>query len=424
MKESIAILTNFQDFNPGYSLSGIVTDQYRMLKKHGHPVSIFTCTAFNHTTIPKSIDSKDLRHCLPFAHLIDYTTKTKITDDHKKIVDETLKMFMKELEHIDIVFAHDFTFTGWNMPYGLALIEASKRLPKIRFFHWIHSIPTRMSDWWDFNTWGPNNRLIYPNSTDAIQVAEQYRTGLHAVRCVHHIKDLRTFWDFSEETCEFIKQYPDIMSADIVQIYPASVDRLEAKRIKEVIIIFSEMKRLGKSVCFIIANQWANERSRKVTVENYKTIADAVGLIPNKEVIFTSDFKKPEYETGISKRMLRELFLCSNYFLFPTREESFGLVLPEAGLSGVLSMMNKSLAHLKEISGGHGLYFDFGSYNQRITHSNAQKYYQDLAYISIGRIIRNESLMLKTFCRQKYNYDYLYNNEYLPLIQESETWKS
>lgn len=422
MKERIAILTNFQDFNPGYSLTGIVSDQYRMLSYYEHPVSVFTCERFNHPTIPDYMKG-DVKQVIPFGHLTDYTTKTKLSNDHKKLVQDTTDVFVREFANYNVVFSHDTTFTGWNMPYGLALIEAAKRLPKLRVFHWIHSIPTRMSDWWDFNSWSPNNRLIYPNKTDAIQVAEQYRTSLHAVRCIHHIKDLRTFWDFHQETQDFIHQHPDVMSADVVQVYPASVDRLAAKRVKEAIIVFSEMKKLGKRVCLVIANQWATDRLRKEQVSNYRAVAGSVGLIPNTEVIFTSDFNPPNYEAGIPKYMLRELMLCSNYFLFPTREESFGLVLPEAGLSGVLGMFNKSLRHLSEISGGHGLFFDFGSYNQRITQTNSSKYYRDLAYISLGRMSRNESIMLKTFCRQKFNWNYLYENEYLPLIAESTTWK-
>lgn len=421
MKESVAILTNFQDFHPGYSLSGIVSDQYRMLKEYDHPVSIFTSTNFNKSTIPDYI--KDVRHVVPFGHLVDYATKTTLSPEHKALVEETTEVYVREFAKFDVVFSHDTTFQGWNLPYGLALIEAAKRLPNLRVFHWIHSIPTRFSDWWDFRTWSPNNRLIYPNSTDAIQVAEQYRTDLHAVRCVHHIKDLRTFWDFDVDTCDFIKQYPAVMEADIVQIYPASVDRLSAKRAQEVILVFSEMKKFRKSVCLVIANQWANDRGHKEKIAYYKSIASSVGLIPDKEVIFTSDFKAPKYETGIPHKILRELFLCSNYFLFPTREESFGLVLPEAGLSGVVGMFNKSLRHLQEISGGHGLYFDFGSYNHKIVQTNVQKYYRDLALIAIGRMERNESIMLKTFCRQRYNWDYLYHHEYLPLIMESKTWK-
>jgi hypothetical protein len=327
------------------------------------------------------------------------------------------------LKDFDIVIAHDWTFQGWNLPYGLGLIQVARKLPHVRFFHWIHSIPSRHSDWWCINKWGHNHRLVYPNKTDAIQVAEQFRTDLSKVRTIHHIKDLRSFWEFHSETCDFIKQYPAVMQADVVKIYPASIDRLAAKRVKEVIIVLSEMKKKNKSVCLVIASQWATGRQQKESINNYKQIAKAVELIPDKEVIFTSDFKSPKYDAGIPHRILRELFLCSNYFLFPTREETFGLVLPEACLCGVLPMMNRSLELLREVSGNNGLFFDFGSFNKDVTHSDASKYYKDLANISLGRMNRNEALMAKTYMRQRYNWDYLYINEYVPAFAESKLWK-
>ncbi len=115
--------------------------------------------------------------------------------------------------------------------------------------------------------------------------------------------------------------------------------------------------------------------------------------------------------------------LCTNLFIFPTREESFGLVFPEACLSSaVIPMANKSLRMLSEVAGNNGLYFDFGSYHHEVHHKNASKYYADLATIILGRMQQNESVMIRTYMRQTYNYDNLYFNEYEPLFAESKTW--
>jgi hypothetical protein len=116
--------------------------------------------------------------------------------------------------------------------------------------------------------------------------------------------------------------------------------------------------------------------------------------------------------------MIREVFLCSNLFIFPTREESFGLVVPEAALSGVYMVLNKSLHQQIEITKANCIYFDFGSFSHNVKMEDPDKLFHDIAFIIAGRMRQNESLKIKTFCRQQYNYDNLYRKYYLPTIQE------
>lgn len=419
MKDRVAILTTFQDFNPAYSLTGIVSDQYRMLTEHGHEVDLYTCTQFNKSSLPEGVNVKTM---IPFAHLTDYTTRADIKPEHETTVEQTAAMLVEQLKDTPIVLTHDFLFTGWNLPYGLGVLAASKILKDTRWMHWIHSVPTAHKDWWTVQTYGKQHKMIFPNKTDLILVAEQYQGTLEDVRCVHHIKDLRTWFEFCDDTCRFIKKYPAVMQADVVKIYPASVDRLSAKRVREVIIVMGEIKKRGFSVCMVLAAQWATGRQQKENLSNYRRIAESMNLTED-EIIFTPDFESPKFDVGIHKRFLRELMLCSNLFIFPTREESFGLVFPEACLSSaVLPLANKSLRMLGEVGGGYGLYFDFGSYHHDVHHQNATKYYQDLATIILGRMRQNESIMIKTHMRQKYNWDRLYFKEYEPLFAESKTW--
>jgi len=412
----IALLTNFMAFEPGYSLTGIVKDQAIMLSKYGHDVHLFVNSGYNGEEFDESVT---LHKTIPFAHLKDYKSINDITPEHQEIIEQTRQMLVEELKDFDFAFTHDFVFTGWFMIYGQACKRATKDLPNLKWLHWIHSVPSVMSDWWYIKHYGENHKLVFPNTTDRIRVAEQYRGFADDVRVIPHIKDIRTFFDFHDDTCRFIDKYPAVMQADIVQILPASVDRLSSKRVKEVMNIIAEMKMQGKSVCLIIANQWATGRQQKEDTDVYRQHAMKNGLIDQKEIAFTSDFESPKFDVGIPKVMLRELFQCSNLFIFPTREESFGLVVPEASLAGgVFMVLNKSLQMQIEISGNNCTYFEFGSHINTFNPVDPAKYYHDLAIITLGRMKENESVMTKTFMRQRYNMDNLYRSYYEPIMLE------
>ena len=417
MKPAVAILTNHAEYNPGYSLTGIISDQYKMLSEYGHKCFVVTQTEMS----PERPFPIPTRNIVPPLGLIDYTKRRDLTESHLKYIEKFTKILVNCLkkEKVDVVFTHDWVLTGWFLPFGMAAARASKELPNVKWLHWVHSIPSAFRDWWNIKAYGPNHKIAFPNSSDRLVVAEQFRGELSDVKVMHHIKDLRTWMDFGEDTIELIKKYPKIMQADVVQVYPASTDRLSAKRVKTVIEIFAGFKKLGRSVCLVVANQWATTRQRKEDVREYYGVASARGLTPESEFIFTSDFKAPLYESGIPRKMLRELFTCSNVFIFPTREESFGLVAPESVLSSaVIPVMNNSLDALREVMGGQGLYFDFGSLHRSLYLKDSERYHEDIAKIILGRMKENESVRAKTFVRQTYNWNSLYENEYAPIMAE------
>jgi glycosyltransferase involved in cell wall biosynthesis len=323
-------------------------------------------------------------------------------------------MLRKELPKYKVVFTHDWIFTGWNLPYFLGMKNVSHEFPNVKFLHWIHSLPGGSGkDWWRIREMGPNHKIIFPCEANRTLVAEKYHGWGDDVRIIPHIKDPMTYFDFSEDTREFLKKNPQIWEADILQLLPASVDRLDAKRVGEVIEIFSYFKELGHKVCLIVAAQWATTQRQKQDIQKYKDQAKQMNLT-DKEVLWTPDIK-PEFEVGIPHRMIRELFQLSNLFIFPTREESFGLVVPEAGLSGNFLVLNRSLYNQLEITGHNALYFEFGSFEVNFT-KPYPLYNQDLAKIILGRLKENELFKTKTLCRQRYNAHSLYTKHYAPVM--------
>ena len=425
---NIAILTTFKEFNPGYSLTGIVKDQCEMLTRHGNIVYLYVNEKF-HGDFPE-MDNVVLCKDVPDTDLIDYLAQCDLTDEHLAVAQKFRDKLIADFVDLDIncCFTHDLIFTGWNMPYALGIQMIGDALPCVGWLHWVHSIPSGSRDWWVIGEYGPKHRIIYPNKTDVMRVAEAFCGEYDSVRCIPHIKDLRTFFDFKPETRSIINLFPGLMSASFVQIYPAGTDRLDAKRVDVVIQLFGYIKSMGHTVMLLIANQWATGRQRKQDIEKYYGIAKSCGLIPGKEFAFTSDIKIAEkndehiYETGVPMPILRELMMCSSIFFFPTREESFGLVLPEVALaSGAFCVLNRSLKMQIEVSNGAAIYFDFGAFDSVFQHDNMTGYLWSVASISIGRFQQNESIMNKTMIRQRYNMDNLYLKHYLPVIAEIES---
>ena len=404
----VAILTNFTEINHGYSLTGIVEDQVRMLSDYGHDVHLFVNEVFVSPPLPGSV-----RPVIPQADLTDYQSIGDVTDDHQAYAAGLADLLARELAGFDFALTHDWVFTGWNLPYALAVRQASKKLPGLSWLHWIHSIPTAGRDWWRIRDYGPGHRLVYPNESDRLRAVEQYHGVPADVMVIPHIKDPRTWFDFSDETNLFIKDRPAALQAEIVQVLPASSDRLSAKRLDVVVKIFGCFKRRGISVCLIVANQWATGRQSRERLGHYLRMAETAGLEPGVDFFFTS---RAGYETGLPRRILRELFQLSNLFIFPTREETFGLAVPEAAAAGVLPVLNRSLAAHQELFGPEGPAVEFGSYERNVHHADEDAWLGAVAAVIIGEMRRDRAVQFKTHCRRRFNRDAVYRDYYEPLL--------
>ena len=427
----IGILTNFHEFIPGYSLTGIVTDQVAMLLRHGHEVHLYISEEHDdrYDYLLPSDENLHSHHTVPNMPLTDYQSTGELSEQGQKYVKRltTWLTATMKADKIEACFTHDMIFTGWNLPFALAIQNTNRALKDISFLHWIHSVPGDFKDWWDFERYGPNHRIISPTAANRDLVAEQYRTTSKRVSVIHHIKDPRTWFEFSEETRSFIDDHPGVMQADVVGIYPASCDRLDAKQVAMVMALFAAFKRRCLTTCFICANQHASRYTHAQSLDEYYEIADELNLttIRNRpddcyaeEFIFTSEWQHPTYEQGIPRHMLRELMLLSNIFVFPTREESFGLVAPEAALCGNFMVLNEDLDNQAEIFCRQGTYCHWGSFRRGFEPEDWAVYLDATAGKLLGKMRQDEVAMTRSYTRQNLNMDKLYFTAYEPVIQE------
>jgi hypothetical protein len=309
------------------------------------------------------------------------------------------------------------------LPYYLGLEKAVQtgRLKKQRWLHWIHSLPPYQCDWWDLRKLGRQHRIVYPNRADRHQVSRNFQGRLSDVCVIPHIRDLRLLAsDASSESNKFIDRYPGVMEADIVQVYPANSSRMKYKRVRELILIFYYLKRLGFSICLVIANQYAYEPAAKRNIKNYQRMIKRLGL-SGTEVIFTSEHLK-DWRMEVPQSLLFNLMRYANLFIFPTRDESFGLVLPEALLmGGCLPVINKDLEVHADMLRSRGLRFRFGTQERNLSYRQINggkaSYLQYIASEIARQIVDEESIAARTVCRQTLNMDAIYKKYYLPIIE-------
>lgn len=431
---NIAEITNFDGFNSAYSLCNVVFDRIRMLLREGHKVHLFTSekckTALDWWKMPEISNTMlwvfnhpnlSIHNIIPWTHQTDYHEIKDMSDEHKQIMVRTAQVLTEAMgaSKIEVAFTEDLLFQGWSLPHGLGVIEASKKLPGVRFYHAVHSVPSALYSWWNQPAWGENHYITYPNSTDRLRCAEAYKTSIKHVKVLPHIVDVRILKDLSENLWDFIDQFPALLQNEIVCVYPAAIDRSVHKGIDWVISIMAHIKRFYRSVGLLLITQWANDDRYRQQILDLKKFGNQLGLTDD-ELVFSTDFRTrdgKQFEVGLTRQEVVQLESLANLFIFPTKAESFGLVLPEAALaSGALTVLNGSLNMIREVSGNIGLFFPFGSHDTSVQHSNPETFINDVAKIILGRLAENEGLQYRTYARRMFNMDYIYKRYYIPVL--------
>ncbi len=420
-KPNVAIMTSFTYHAAGYSLVNIIRSHIRMLHRAHYNSHLLLCTGYPESDVHEYKEAA-VHRIVPQGHLNKEYTDFNLTDEHVKLKDDTVEAMVKFIDEYDInvIFTHDLIFLKSHWPYGVAIQEISKLRPFVKWMHWVHSVPSGMNLTWDINRYGPAHRIVFPNRTDALMVAEQFRGWEEQVIPIHHVKDIREFAHLSGPTCDFIDEY-DLMSADVIQIYPASVDRIEAKGLRYVMRVFAAMKTvLRRSVRLVVCNQWCNTDPHRKTVQNYLDLGQKWGLIPDKDLIFTSRFqvdRKPNWEVGIPEKMVSELMLLGNLFFFATNHESFGLVLPEASLmGGALVVRNSYLNMMSEITGNIGLSYPLPSNTIDWKTDNEKAHFTEVAKVILHRMETEMGIRMKTHFRKNFNMDFIWRTQLEPAM--------
>lgn len=401
MKKRIGIFTTFYNFDRGYSLCSVVYDQLVAHVKRGYSPVLFVLESFNDDDqVPEGVE---VRKIVPQIILEPYQGLA-FPEEWKKDVAKVVSALREHAQDIDIMIVHDMVFIDTYIPYNIGMREAGL---KCKFLHWVHSAPSprpTLENNPHANRYSlpPNSKLVYLNNDKTVALAEMFGTYATNVRVVHNSRDPRTFWGLDPFVEGLIDKY-DLLSADIVSVYPVSSTRMvDGKQIDVVIRIHEELRKLGYKTRLIFPNAHANGEKEKALVEERRSM----------NVIFTSA-EGEGHEHGVSSKIVSDLFRLSNVFIFPSISENCSLILLEAMLAGNLLVLNKDCSGLQEFGGKNAIYFKMGNLDNGIRNEeNALKndeYYRDIALIIRSEFEISKPLQAKRKMMQEFNYDRVFD---------------
>lgn len=423
IKLKVGILTTFANFDPSYSLCGVVRQQLLALVKYGYAPVLFTLESFSDEDLVLVPDGVEVRRIVPQLILEPYSAgdATNLEADVARV----LPAFEKHLADIEVCLTHDIIFINSFLPYNVALRRGIEgQLSPVRWLHWMHSGPSFRpldgSVWDNLYTLPANSRLVYMNYSDVVRAAEMYHALPKDVRTIFNFMDIRELYDFSPITKKLTDEH-DLMSADFLITYPLSTTRMgtAGKQLEKVIWIVSHLKRKGYSVRLVVPNAHANAEREKMEIERMYHVASNREL-ERRELIFTSLFEAPNYEQGVPHEVVRDLFTLSNLFIFPSYSENCPLVLLEAMAGKNILVLNQDFPAFKDFGEENALYFRFSSTvaPQPQFPLGEDRYYEDIATLIISEFNQNKAVRAQTALRKRFNLDTIFRRQLEPAIAE------
>lgn len=417
----IGILTTFSNFNSEFSLTTVVRQQLVALRDNGFEPILFTLDIFkDEKLVPKGVE---VRKVLPQLVLEPYS-KGNI-DSLDKDAAKAQEAMEKHMQDIDVCLSHDIIFINSYLPYNVAMRGAiDGKLSNVKWLHWMHSGPSirpRMdgSPFDNLYTLPKNSRLVYMNYTDAIRAAEMYGVLPKDVRTIFNPMDIRELYEFDPITRAIIKEN-DLMSPEYLCVYPLSTTRMNdaGKQVSKVIWIMGELKARGNTVALVIPNAHANAEKEKKAIEKMYELAHKHGL-ERREVVFTSFHNVPKHEHGVPHKVVRELFLLGNLFIFPSVSENCPLILLEAMAGKNILVLNQSFPAMKDFGLENAMYFRFGSLVDAPQYPDGEdKYISDVAILIESEYNQNKAIKSQTRLRREFNTDYIAKRQLIPAIME------
>lgn len=429
----VAIVTMFNKLQTIYSLVNIVISQIEMLLDGGYEVRLIVSEGCegrqNYEILSDSrvewIEINEVYEGDKIERKDYYSSDIVWNDISEKKVEYLSEQFGEALRGINICLLHDILFQSNHYMHNRAirkLIDRSKedRTRDIHFISFTHSHPFDRPRYIDSRnecryTHMPNTLYAYPTRGGLTALAKQYNVPEGYCEVVYHVSV--NINDMHKEVIDIHKKV-DILSPDVLIIYPARLST--GKGLEQVVKLAGAISVMGELDVKVI---YCDFKCKDTEGESYKADIITTGMnygLDKSDIVFTSSLG---YENGLSHRSVLDLFELSNLYICPSKSESFGLTVLEAAKKGNFIVLNENVPALKEIGGILGSYFM--QWDARVMGHEIQQhyikgepiYYGFHARQIIDSIKRDKLYIAKTKSRQRFNSDWIWKNQFKPLLE-------
>ena len=427
--KNIAVLVDFYNVDPAYSLVNVASSQIKMLLRAGYSPRVLVDDHFpdpkeKPDEVPYPWNSVELFRLpsIPRSNFVE------LHDGWQGDLEKMTVAMREGLKGIDVVLTHDMIYQPAQLLYQLSGRQIAKERGNTLFWaHTIHSattpalINTTNEYLQNVKVRFPNSKIIFPNNFSTSRVAKNFGYEERDIVFVPHAVDYCEFFGFHEMTTRIVEE-KNMLGADVIMCYPLRLDG--GKQPAWLVRIGAGLKALGKSVR-IIYQAFHSTGSEKIQVKNeVYDLARKLGLNED-EVTFTCDFDK-SLEVHCPRQMVKDFMILSNVFCLPSRSETYSLVAQEAGLAGNLLVLNYDFGVMYSLYGADAIYAKFGANGDAMTGQNGETevsytpspeaYGRDIALKIVYELQHEKALAMKTKLRQTRNLDYVMKHYLEPLL--------
>lgn len=254
-----------------------------------------------------------------------------------------------------LAITHDVMLLESLASYREAIRSVVHAGTRCRWLHWLHSLPPG-----ELAASRPPVGGLYVVPTDASRFLVGHRFGCSLEEIVVVPHTIRAAELLGDHGARDISERLGLFEADVVQIFPASAERLEPKGLDVVLGVFAELRRRGTDARLVVATSRSNTATGRSMLKQYRSRARGLALSP-AHVAFTPDLGAAYVENVPRATVVELMSRVSNVFLWPSIAETSSLATLEAALGKNLLVLNESLPMLREQIGAGAIYVPFGS---------------------------------------------------------------